>query len=164
MTTFLLYRTPQQKQRKKQLLILQIVLALGLLVLLIVTPGRRNGSSSEFIIPPFIFLLIAVNVLVSVYTTWRDLGKTRYAAMDETGINWQVFEKNLPRVSVAWNDVQWMKMEGDAGIHFFLASSFRYSLPLTDFSAEDREALKRLALDYAAQHNIRVVNASPVAA
>jgi hypothetical protein len=108
-------------------------------------------------LPVWAIFFTAAGAITS-YRGFKNMGKVKFAEIGPDTVEWRIHDRNASHILLNWNGIEWLKKENNGDISFYMASSFCYSLPVAQFLKEDQEKLVGLAINYAQQHNIRLVN------
>ncbi|MEO8173209.1 MAG: hypothetical protein ABI581_09010 [Sediminibacterium sp.] len=105
-------------------------------------------------------LLIAVNGIWIGSDSFISMGKLRFVEINEQYVEWLIYDKNFPVIFIEWKDIRWIKKERDGSVTVFQDSSFSNNLSLVELTAEDRNEILRLFVQYSMTRQIRLVNFS----
>ena len=151
MSRFIIHTNEKKKWKVKLFAYLYAITGLLLIIIFF-------DESRDFV--RMAYLIIAMNALWSVIDSFRNMGKIRFADIDESHIKWSIYEKSESHILIDWKDVRWIKKEKNASVTIYQDSSFSKNLSLTEFNDDNKNQMLYLLQHYASQRQIRLINFS----
>ncbi|MBV9989412.1 MAG: hypothetical protein JO301_17160 [Chitinophagaceae bacterium] len=150
MSRFVVYKDPRKK--KWQLVFAWAMLLFGLFNLVLLAVTHREAD-------------FVISVFLPVYLVWSGmerllkLRREYFIEITDDHVGWKLSDIN-PMMTVAWNDVRWLKRESKNLISLFRESSFREPIDTTLFSEAEREKIATELSDIATARGLRLINFS----
>lgn len=155
MARFIIYKNVQKQRNALLLSYFLIVTGVILLFFTVYTDVYQLPSISGGI--------IAINL---IWLGIRRLGKKSkdfFIDINEIAVEWIVDERLEEAFLAEWKDIRWIKQEHNGSITIFQESSFSKSLPLKEFTEEDKTGILQLLQETAGKKQVRLINFSDAA-
>lgn len=155
MARFIIYKNAQKQCNALLLSIFLIVAG----VILLFFPLYANSDQS----------LDIINSIIAISLVWLGIRRLRKKSKDffidinETAVEWIVDERLEEAFLAEWKDIRWIKQEHNGSITIFQGSSFSKSLPLKEFTEEDKTGILQLLQETAGKKQVRLINFSDAA-